>query len=471
MSAATNTLTRLRERSLARLREGEAEWISGIRDEAFASFVAQGFPTRRLEAWKGTSLARLEKIAFDRVGSAEPSPIVVTGTGVPTLRFLDGRLDTANSEASNLPEGVRLLSFAEARRQAPELLEGRLGLLADPKRHALVALQTGFLDDGAVLAIDPDVELASPIRLLLAVTADASTTPTAAFPRLLVIAGERSRGSIYLEHETVSLESRAGTPSASSTPQTLTATAPGLTAFVAELHVGAGARFESVQIQNEGADRIHFTSMHARLGRDARYESHVFSLSPGLVRSELEVMLAEPGAEARLCGFFLGRGQGHVDHFTTVDHAAPHCTSDEEYRGVLDDHSAGVFRGRVIVRPGAQKTDARQSNPNLLISDHARIDSKPQLEIYADDIKASHGSTIGQLDQDALFFLRARGIDAAEARGMLTRAFARAIVDRIETDSLRDAVSVRLEAALDTPALTGVASTPVAPGRPGGEVR
>jgi Fe-S cluster assembly protein SufD len=158
--------------------------------------------------------------------------------------------------------------------------------------------------------------------------------------------------------------------------------------------------------------------------------------------------LAEPECETRMRGFYLGREAGHVDHFTTVDHAAASCTSDEEYRGVLGDRSSGVFRGRVIVRPDAQKTDARQSNPNLLISDHARVDSKPQLEIYADDIRASHGSTTGQLDPNALFFLRTRGIGAAEAKLLLTRAFAQTIVDGIADDRLREAASARVDDAL-----------------------
>ena len=166
------------------------------------------------------------------------------------------------------------------------------------------------------------------------------------------------------------------------------------------------------------------------------------------VREDDDEHLAEPGAESTLCGLFIGRGHGHVDHFTTIDHAAEECTSDEEYRGVLADHSQGVFRGRVIVRPDAQHTDTRQSNPNLLLSDHATIDTKPQLEIYANDIRASHGSTIGQWDPDALFFLRARGINAADARLLLTGAFTHGIVDRIADEDLRRMAGARVDSAL-----------------------
>ena len=438
MSAAVDTLLELREATLPSVREGEAEWISSLRDRALAAFREQGIPTRSLEDWKGTSLAALEKIEFARVGAVEPGPVVMAGGGAPLLRFLDGRLVNANAEASRLPSGARWLSLAEARRQAPELLEGRLGGLADPKRHALVALQTACLDDGAVLAIEPGVRLETPIHLRFETSADG--TAAACFPRLLLQAGEGSQALIFVEHVSVPAGAGSGDGSGSA--------ARGLTAFVAELALGRGSRIEAVQLQDEEPSRIHFTSTHARLERDACLESRVFTTSTGLVRSELEVVLAEPGSESRMRGFYLGRDRAHVDHFTTVDHAVERCTSDEEYRGVLGDHSEGVFRGRVIVRPDAQKTDARQSNPNLLVSDRAKADSKPQLEIYADDVRASHGSTIGQLDPEALFFLRARGIGAAEARLLLTRAFAHAIVDGIESEAIRAHVAERVDGAL-----------------------
>ena len=462
MSAAFESLRALREEALSGFCDGEADWIPRLRDDAFAAFEEQGFPTRRLEAWKGTNLARLQAMAFERVGAALPNRNVVTGNAAPELHFIDGRLDAANSQAANLPPGIRLLSFSEARRQAPELLEGRLAQLTNIKGQALVALQTAFLDDGAVLAIDPGVEVDSAIRIRFAVTADSANSPSAAFPRLLVIAGERSRAAIYLEHSSAAPHSTSESasksasetfpdfaPSGAESTQILEPNhTPGLTAFVAELHLAAGAWLEMVQIQNEDVDRVHFTSTHARLEADARLDSHVFTLSPGLVRSELEISLAEAGAETRMRGFFLGRGEGHIDHFTTVEHAADSCTSEEEYRGVLGDQSSAVFRGRVIVRPGAQKTDARQSNSNLLVSDRASIDSKPQLEIYADDVRVSHGSTIGRLDEEAIFYLRTRGIDATDARLMLTRAFAHSIVDGIAQDALRETVASQVDRAL-----------------------
>ena len=266
MSAAFESLCALREEALSGLCDGEADWISRLRDDAFAAFEEQGFPTRRLEAWKGTNLARLEAIAFERVGAALPNLIAVTGDGAPELHFVDGRLDAANSQATNLPPGIRLLSLAEARRQAPELLEGRLAQLTNIKGQALVALQTAFLDDGVVLAIDPGVEVESAIRIRFAVTADSANSPSAAFPRLLVIAGERSRAAIYLEHgsaASLSSSESSSDSSPSATESTQPMHAPGLTAFVAELHLAAGAWLEMVQVQNEDVD--------ARYDRVGRY--------------------------------------------------------------------------------------------------------------------------------------------------------------------------------------------------------
>ncbi|HEB90588.1 MAG TPA: Fe-S cluster assembly protein SufD [Deltaproteobacteria bacterium] len=452
--------------SLRALRPPDDEgWIGRLREEAFARFEEQGIPSRRLEAWRGTSLARLEAMDFGRVGpdrsgrtgTAETTARTDDGTdsSTPALVFIDGRFDEAASRASGKsiewPRGLRVLTLAEAIEGEPGLLEGRLARLADPKRHPLVALQTAFLEDGAVVMIEAGTSIATPIRLRFVSTGepaaevpveratgsgdvvdvDASREPRASarFPRLLVVAEAGSDASLWIEHVS-------------------TGTAPGFTAFISEIHLADGARVEYLETQEGDPEWIHFTSTHARLERGAHFDAHVFSLGTNLVRSELEIELAEPDAETTLCGLLLGREAGHIDHYTTVDHAAKRCRSEEEYRGILGDRSEGVFRGRVIVRPGAARTDARQSNPNILLSDHASIDTKPQLEIYADDIRASHGATIGQLDPDAVFFLRARGLGPDQARLLLTKAFANAIVLRIANESLRDEVGSRVSDTL-----------------------
>ncbi len=415
-----------------------ASWIDDLRGDALAAFREQGVPTRRLEAWKGTSFAPLEAMRFARLGPDDGRGVAFGVADSPDrslesaaeLVFVDGRFDAEASSLAGLPSGCRVASLSEMIAEHPERLRGRLGQLTDPKQHALVALQTAFFEDGAVLEIAPGTVLSDPIQLrFLSTTGASEGDATAAFPRLLVVAGAQSQAIVYQSFESVD-------------------EAAGFTAFVSELHLADAARIEVVELQDEAEGRIHFSSVHARLERDARLDSHVFSLGNGLSRSELELSLVGPGAEARLRGFFLGRDAGHVDHYTTVEHAVAHCTSDQEYRGVLAGRSRGVFRGRVLIRPDAQKSDARQSNPNLLLSEHATIDSKPQLEIYADDVRASHGSTVGQLDADALFFLRARGIGVEDARLLLTRAFVRSIVDDVRDDRVRAAVATRVEDAL-----------------------
>lgn len=410
MSTAIDSLVRLRERFA---KDGPG-WLVAKRDEALAAFLEAGLPTRRLEAWKSTNLAPLAALEFARIAP----------TGVATI---DAKL------AASLPTGVRVRSLAEVLRTDPDRLAGRLGRLADPKKSALEALQTACLEDGIVVELDAGVCLAEPIRIRFHSSPDVYDRPSAAFPRLLVVAGEGSEATIFEDFDSAGAARRA---------------APGFTNHVAELLLAAGARVELVQVQAEPAPRIHFTSVHAEVERGARFASHVVTFGDGLLRSELDVRLLAPGAETVMNGLFLGQGAAHLDHFTTVDHAAPHCTSAQEYRGVLADRSKGIFRGRVIVRPGAQKTDARQSNPNLLLSDEAAIDTRPQLEIYADDVRASHGSTIGQLDADALFFLRARGIGESEARVLLTGAFAQTIVDAIHDPALRGEIGARVERAL-----------------------
>jgi Fe-S cluster assembly protein SufD len=413
--------------------------LETLQREGFAAFIERGLPTRRDERWKGTNVAALERLEIARVGSADaPSGAddaraVIAAHELRDLEadliFLDGRVVRPGAERAPLADGVRILSLAEAAAEMPQLVTAHLGRLADAKQDAFTGLHDGCFEDVAVVVLAPGARVGRALRVLCIATAAAGDRPSASFPRVLVVAGEASEGDLLVE-------------------SIASGDAPGFTCLVSELDLGAGARFGLVSLQAEGAERFHLAQTFAELERDACLHTHVLSTSEGFVRSEVTIGLQAPGATTRMQGLYVGRDDAHHDHFTTVDHAAPHCASDEEYRGVLSDRSSGVFRGRVIVRPGAQKTDARQSNPNLLLSDGASIDTKPQLEIYADDVKASHGSTIGQLDADALFFLRARGIDQAEARLLLTRGFARAIVDGIDDPQLRDLVDQRVETAL-----------------------
>ncbi len=410
-----------------------ASRLAALRSEGLAAFDERGLPTRRDERWKGTNPARLSGLTFDRVGPAgaideaildDPR---VADFGADLL-FVDGRIVRSGATRADLPAGVRVLSLLEAATEIPELVAEKLGTLVDPKTDAMAALNAGLFEDVAVVALDPNTRPGRVLRILSLATGT-NEGPSACFARLLLIAGKGSEGMVVFEHATVG-------------------DAPGFTSVVSEFHLAENAKIVGAEIQSGSAGRVQISQTRASLERDARFASHVLCLSEGLVRSEVDASMKATGGMAGLYGLFLGQGDAHHDHFTTVEHAAPHCESDEEYRGVLADRASGVFRGRVIVRPDAQKTDARQSNPNLLLSEGASIDTKPQLEIYADDVKASHGSTIGQLDEDALFFLRARGLDEATARGVLTRGFAQTFVDALFDESARALVAERLEEAL-----------------------
>ncbi len=437
MSAFVDAIARAREGLSERALETPSATLSTrlvtLRNEGLAAFDEQGLPNRRDERWKGTNTAKLADLPLDCVGPGvdfeeavldEPSVAAFEAD----LLFVDGRIVRASAARDELPEGVRVLSLEEAATEIPELVAEKLGALVDSKTDALAALNAGLFEDVAVVSIASNTRPGRAIRIL-SLSTSAPEAPRASFARLLVVAGAGSETMVVLESATVGQ-------------------APGFASIVSEFHVAENAKLVSSEIQSGSAERVQVSQIYAALERDARFASNVLCLSQGLVRSEVEATMNAPGGRVGMNGLFLGRGDSHHDHFTTAEHAAPHCESDEEYRGILADSSAGVFRGRVLVRPDAQKTDARQSNPNLLLSEGASIDTKPQLEIYADDVKASHGSTIGQLDEEALFFLRARGIDEETARLVLTRGFAQTFVDSLSDESTRALVADRLDEAL-----------------------
>ncbi|MBW1685783.1 MAG: Fe-S cluster assembly protein SufD, partial [Deltaproteobacteria bacterium] len=298
-----------------------------------------------------------------------------------------------------------------------------LGRLVSLKEHAFAALNSAFLDDGAVLLVGPDANLAEPLHIVFVSTA--AGTLRVRHPRLLIVAGEGSRVRVIVDHVCL------GPPS-------------GFTNAVAEVCVGQGAQVDLVLLQRERSDAFHVSNLAVRQERDSRFSSHTLTLGGALVRNDLGVVLEDEGADCTLHGLFVAGGEQLIDNHTLVDHAMPHGTSRELYKGILGGSSRGVFRGRVIVRPGAQKTDARQSNPNLLLADSAEIDTKPQLEIYADDVKCSHGSSIGQLEEDALFYLRSRGMAEPEARDLLTRGFAHEVIAALPVPALTDGLDALL---------------------------
>jgi Fe-S cluster assembly protein SufD len=435
LAAASERWRGLAAEAEARLGAGEAPAAAALRRAGREAFAAAGLPSTRLEEWRYTNLSELAAHDWRLPGRA---PSAATRDAVEALAspvFACGLVVFANGRfvpelgALRSPE-VEVTSLAQARRASGGRSLGKLGALLDAKQHPLAALATALLDDGALIRLPAGAKLAQPLHLVF--VSEAGGPPLAAQPRVLVEAGRGSQAVIVQDH--ISLGD-----------------GPSFTNAVTELHVGPGARLEHVLLQRESAAAFHASYTSAQLERDAHLGAHVVTLGGRLVRNDLQLALAGEGAEARLQGLFLCTGERLVDNHTFVDHAVPHGTSRQLYKGVLAGSSRGVFRGRVRVRPGAQKTDARQSNPNLLLSDAAEIDGKPQLEIHADDVKCSHGSAIGRVDENALFYLRARGIDVAAARALLVRGFAAEVLAALPEPALADALGDAFAELLEAP--------------------
>jgi Fe-S cluster assembly protein SufD len=399
----------------ARLDGTTPAWLTERRRHAFERFQNVGFPTTREEAWKYTDVAPIARTSFQpgaATGLALPDleRLLVPGLDGPRLVFVNGHYDARLSRTSG-PPGVRVGRLTESWDAA----ENRLGRVASIEENPFVALNTGLLHDGAHVRIDANVQ-APPVQVVH-VTAPASG-PTAAHPRTLVEIGPHAHLDL--------IQIFAG----ASGPATFTNA-------VTEAVVEENGHLEHATLQRHPDSAFHTATVEARLGRAARFTDHNHAFGGALARTDLNVTFDGEGGEASLNGLYLLRGTQHVDNHSRVDHARPHCTSNEFYKGILDDKSRGVFYGKVLIRKDAQKTNAGQTNKNLLLSDGALVDSTPALEINADDVKAAHGSTIGQIDRNQAFYLQARGLDAATARSLLTYAFAREVITRVRLQPLQ----------------------------------
>ncbi len=416
-------------RLLASARPGGPAWLDALRQEGAAAFRAAGLPTLRHEDWRFTSLAPLAVLspagAAPGVGPEAQLAALPPRVG-PRLVFANGRFRPELSSAGALPAGAVVASLAEALARSPELVRPALGRLARPEGLAFTALNTALFDDGAFVYLPPGAVLEQPIALVFA--GGGSAQPVVQHPRVLVVAGQGASATLA--------EIYLGGPEAY------------LTAAVTELFLADGARIEHVKLQDEGDRSFHVSTVFAEQGAGARLTAHAQSLGAQLSRSELRVRLAGEEGALTASGLYLADGSRVTDAFTWVEHAVPRCSTLETYKGILDGHGRGVFAGRIRVLPGAQKTDARQMNSNLLLSEDAVVDTKPQLEIFADDVKCGHGGTVGQLDDDALFYLRSRGLGDAEARTLLIWAFAAEMVDRIRPEALRARARAHVAARL-----------------------
>ena len=398
-------------------------FLTALRDAGRETFLRVGLPTQKHEDWRYTSLAKLGALPF------VPAPPATVDAAdlppAPRLVFVNGRLDHRLTDVAGLPAGARAGSLAEALRERPAAVEPWLGASALPKDHAFAALNAALFDDGALVELPDGAAAERPIHLVFVSTPGAA--PAASHPRNVVVAGRGARAAV--------VESYRG------------AGVYLVNAFT-QLALAEGAELEHDRVQEDAPDAFHVGIVSAAQGAASRLTGQSIALGAQLARVEARALLAAEGASCDLHGLYVGGGRQLLDHFVHVDHASPRCTSREVFKGVLDGSSRGVFAGRILVREGAQKTDAGQVNSNLLLSDDATIDTKPQLEILADDVKCSHGGTVGQLREDQLFYLRSRGVPASMARAILTWAFASEMVQRVGPEDVRRRVRRAVTARL-----------------------
>lgn len=403
------------------------DWLKERRRSAISRFVEMGFPNTRQEAWRFTDVKSLAQTNFTLAGapdldllSPEEVRTHLLGAGRNAAVFVNGSFTPSLSSVDSLPKGVVISSLRAALTDHPELVERHLGRYARDDSNAFTALNTAFIDDGAFVFVPKKSVLEEPLQLLfLALPEDG--TPLVWHPRNVIVADRGAQASIV---------------------ETYTVLADGAywVNAVTEVAVGENARLDTYRMQREGIDGYHTATTYSYQERSSTFSFVTFVFGGGLTRHDVTAVLDGEGAESTLDGLSLLRGRQHVDFHTTLEHAKPHCTSWEYFNGVFDERARGVFTGRIIVQPGAQRTDSKQTNNNLLLSRHARADSQPQLEIYADDVKCTHGATLGPIDEKQLYYLQTRGLDRDAARNLLTYGFCAEILKTVRLAELKNRI-------------------------------
>jgi Fe-S cluster assembly protein SufD len=399
-------------------------WLRELRESAFARFCDMGFPATRDADWRFTSVAAMARIPF-RLAKRNAVPFAACeltawrlARAAARMTFVDGRFVAELSEQGALPKGVTVSSLREAIAQRPDAVAAYVARYLDIERDPFCALNTAFVEDGVYVNVKRGTVVGDPIHLLFISTSD--TEPTMSHPRNLIVVEDEGQVSIVEEYVSFGAET------------------PAFSNAVTELVAGGNANVAHTLIEREHIQTYNFSTLRIEQARSANVASHSLLMGGGLVRNNVHPVLAGEGGECLINGLFIGSGRQHLDNYMLVEHRSAHCASRQFYNGILDDRAHGVFHGRIIVHKDAQKTDAKQTNRNLLLNDDAQIDTKPQLEIYADDVKCTHGATIGQIDEGALFYLRSRGIDEVESRRLLLQAFAGECLDRMKSGSARD---------------------------------
>ncbi len=407
----------------ARAVRDEPQWLTLMRRSAMASFGRLGFPTPALEDWHYTSLSSIADVPYT-IGGAASSTTVADLTAYminadwPTIVLLNGSYSPSLSSLDALAAGVCVMDLTTAMREQPALVQQHLGSVA-VSEHAMTALNTGLMQDGVVVFVPANVVSDTPIHVLH--VSDAAAAASATFPRTLIVAERSAMVTV--------LESFVGL-----------ADVAYFTNHVAEVVVGENATVNHTKIQRESEQATHVSMTEVHQARDSHYVNFSMAVGASLSRTNVYTVLDGENCGATLNGLYLGKGSQHTDHQTRIEHAQPNCFSRELYKGVLDGSSHAVFNGKVYVHAIAQKTDGKQSNHTLLLSPDAKIDTKPQLEIFADDVKCTHGATVGRMDEAGLFYMKSRGVPSETARRLLTYAFAADVIETIANDTVKHAL-------------------------------
>ena len=413
------------------------EWVNQLRREAMTRFTELGFPTSRRgnEKWKYTSVAPIANTVFQYptgpapadIGAGDIAKYKALGPEWTNLVFVDGQFCPSLSNPHAVPGGIQINSLASVVTEDGKLARQNLAQHASYSEDAFAALNTAFLGDGAYIHIPEDSVHSSPVHLMFLSTGMLESTVS--HPRTLVVAGPRSE--LTLVESYVGLSSGAYFNNA-----------------VSEIVLEEGAQVQHYKLLNESAESFHVGATRVHQGQDSSFSSWSFARGTALARNDFHVLLDAPGSSCALNGLYTTAGQQHIDNYITIEHAKPHTTSRLSYKGILDGDSRAVFGGTVLVRQDAQKADSQQSDKNLLLSKEAEINSKPSLLIYADDVKCSHGATAGHIDEEAVFYMRSRGIDLATARDLMVRGFGNEIIDTVPIETLRNYLGILLLGSL-----------------------
>jgi Fe-S cluster assembly protein SufD len=411
-------------------------WLTQARHQSAEWATMRGFPTIKDEDWRYTRLGPLLDVPFERAKAGAGnriSPFTVDALTIDAantrLVFVNGFFAPELSSIMAVPDGVTVTNLASVLAEGGADLEPFFAHPFSEFDHAFTALNTCLFEDGAFIHLPADAHVTVPIELVF--LSEAQGSPVMANPRSLILAGPGSQVAV--------VETYAGTSGDTT-----------CTNAVTQVVLEEGAQVEHYKIQGEPDAAFHLALLDVRQGPDSRFSSGSVALGSKVARNEVRVRLEGEGAEVSIDGLYLPRGDQHHDNPILIEHAAPRCTSRQLYKGIADECGHGVFNGHIIVWPGAEGTDASQTNKNLLLSDHAEIDTRPRLEIFTDDVKCAHGATVGALDEDALFYLRSRGVPYEKARALLTYAFAREVMDLISFASLRAHVDTLVAGRLVT---------------------